>query len=391
MVILMVDAQDDNKQAVEEKKERKHKSKASHLEEASESKKGKVAFEKPVFAMFLILALVVGALISAAALYFYFKPGSGQTDNGTCTLPTDSNSCIAAIKPEEAGEKARAFLEESFLKNYGYKLLVNKVTPYNECLYDLNASIETEDGNMPAGLLLVTKDGKKVIIASAVYDTNSPLKPTPAPSPTPFQAKTKSDRPDVLMFVMTFCPYGQQAEKGLKPVAELFGDKINLEPHYVIYSGEYGYNYPDDCIDEEEKYCSMHGVSELKEGVRQLCIFKYQKDKFWDYVAKIYEGNCTLKNIDTCWKGQAEALGIDTEKIEKCFQEEAISLLEKEVELNKKYGVMGSPTIIINETEYWGGRAPENYKAAVCTAFNTPPTECSQTLSSQGGTASGQC
>ncbi|MCX8190133.1 MAG: DsbA family protein [Candidatus Diapherotrites archaeon] len=391
MVIAMVETEDNSKALTEEKKEKKPKNRSAQIVESNEESKGKISLDTPVFAMFLVLALVVGALISAAIFYFYFKPTNNQPNNSTCTLPMDSKNCIAAIKPEEAGEKVRAFLEESFLKSYGYKLIVNKVTAYNECLYDLNASIVTEDGNMPAGLLLVTKDGKKVIIASAVYDTNAPIKPTPVPSPTPFQAKIKSDRPDVLMFVMTFCPYGHVAEKGLKPVAELFGDKINIEPHYVIYSGEYGYTYPDDCIDKEKKYCSMHGVSELNEGVRQLCIFKYQKDKFWDYIAKIYEGKCTLKNIDSCWKSQAEAAGIDTQKIEKCFEEEAISLLEKEVELNKKYNVMGSPTIIINETEYRGGRAPENYKAAICTAFNTPPTECSKTLSSQGGTASGQC
>ncbi|MEM4662884.1 MAG: thioredoxin domain-containing protein [Candidatus Diapherotrites archaeon] len=386
----MVEGESNNNPIVEEKKGKKLSNKFGKVMEHPKKKDGIVSFETPIFAMFLILAFIVGALISVAALYFYFK-SAGQTNNGTCTLPIDSNNCIAAIKPEEAGEKARAFLEESFLKSYGYKLLVNTVVPFNECLYDLNASIETEDGNMPAGLLLVTKDGKKVIIASVVYDTNSPVRPMPTPTPTPFQAKTKSDKPDVLMFVMSFCPYGQQAEKGLKPVAELLGDKINLEPHYVIYPGEYGYNYPDDCIDKEEKYCSMHGISELNENIRQLCIFKYQKEKFWDYIARIYEGNCTLKNIDTCWKTQAELVGIDVGKIEKCFEEEALELLEKEVELNKKYNVMGSPTVIINDTEYRGGRAPENYKLAICSAFYNPPEECSQKLSEQSGTSTGQC
>ena len=37
----------------------------------------------------------------------------------------------------------------------------------------------------------------------------------------------KSDKPLVELFVMAYCPYGTQAEKGLIPVIELLGDKID--------------------------------------------------------------------------------------------------------------------------------------------------------------------
>jgi len=374
--------------------EKEEKRKKSDKKIQSEPKENKISFDKPVFILFVILAFTIGALIAAATLYFVLKaPQGGNSASGTCIVP-DTNkaeankACIDVLPAADVGKKVKYFIDESFLKALGYSLTILDVNSYNESLYEINATIKTSEGDVPAGLILATKDGKKIILGAAAYDMNKPLPPQPTPTPVEYK---KSDKPDVLMFVMSFCPYGQQAEKGLKPVAELLGDKINFEPHFVIYSKNEGYTYPDYCIDENANYCSMHGISELREDVRQLCIWKYAPEKFWPYVEKIYNGNCNIQNIDTCWKEQASAVGIDTAKIETCFANEALSLLEEEVKLNNKYGVQGSPTVFINETEYEGGRASENYKTAICSAFNTAPSECSQSLSNTSSGASGQC
>jgi len=199
----------------------------------------------------------------------------------------------------------------------------------------------------------------------------------------------KAETPNVKMFVMTFCPYGQQAETGLKPAIELLDEKIDFEPHFVIYSN-YASGYPDYCLDEENKYCSMHGITELNEGVRQLCIWKYDKEKWWNYVAKINE-KCSNSNIETCWEEIAEETNVDADKIKACQEEEAISLLANEVELNQKYGVRGSPMVKINDKDYSGGRTAEAYKAAICAAFTSAPDDCGSTLSTTGATASGGC
>ena len=65
-------------------------------------------------------------------------------------------------------------------------------------------------------------------------------------------------------------------------------------------------------------------------------------------------------------------------------------------ELNDKYGVRGSPTIVINDqTVNISPRSPENFKEIICQAFTSPPKECSQNLSDEvsspgigGGTGS---
>ena len=200
----------------------------------------------------------------------------------------------------------------------------------------------------------------------------------------------KKDKPNVKFFVMAFCPFGNQAESGLEPVFRLLGDKVDWEPRYVIYSN-YGSGYPDFCLDEENKYCSMHGIQELHQDVREMCVWKYYPaDTWWDFVMKINE-NCNSRNADTCWEPIAKEVGIDVEKIKTCQEEEAISLLAEELELNQKYGVRGSPTIFINDQQYSGDRSPESFKQSICCGFTTQPKECSQKLSGGSSGPSGRC
>jgi hypothetical protein len=46
----------------------------------------------------------------------------------------------------------------------------------------------------------------------------------------------KREKPDVDVFVMSYCPFGTQIEKGLLPVWDLLGDKINLNIRFVDYA-----------------------------------------------------------------------------------------------------------------------------------------------------------
>jgi hypothetical protein len=183
------------------------------------------------------------------------------------------------------------------------------------------------------------------------------------------------------------------ADDFVNPVDKLLGDKISFEPHYVIYNNyakNRGAKWNEYCIDKDEKYCSMHGVQELNQNVRELCTFKYQPDKYWDFVLAANE-KCDYSNVDSCWENVAKEVGIDLDKIKSCQSDEALSLLANEVSLNEKYEVTGSPTIILNGKSYEGNRTPEDLKQGVCSSFNTEPDECSQTLDSDNSSASGSC
>ncbi len=198
----------------------------------------------------------------------------------------------------------------------------------------------------------------------------------------------KAKKPKVEIFTMAFCPFGNQAEEGLYPVTKLLKKYVAIVPHYVIYQHYQG-GSNQYCVDNG-KYCSMHGVNEVKQDVRELCVYKYYPQKYWDYVYNI-DRECNVGDINTCWQGPAKKLGISLNKIEKCAKDEGLKLLANEVALDKKYNVVGSPTLIINGVQYEGGRAPENYKTAICNAFEKAPSVCQQKLGTEGANASGGC
>ena len=226
---------------------------------------------------------------------------------------------------------------------------------------------------------LVDQETKPVVQQQA---NNSKQPQQPPPFDAPDQKK-----PEMKFFVMSFCPFGKQAERGIGPVARLFKNKATIEPHYVIYEKYCAKREectPEElakfCLTNKGDYCSMHGIDELREDIRQLCLWKYDQKKWWDYVDAV-NAECNLDNIGTCWKGVAEKIGLNINKIEACSKNEAKDLLAVEKELNKKFGVRGSPQVFINGAEYRGGRAPENYKNAVCSGFKKQPKECKEELS----------
>lgn len=185
----------------------------------------------------------------------------------------------------------------------------------------------------------------------------------------------KSDKPTVELFVMSYCPFGTQAEKGILPAVKVLGDKIDFKIRFVSYV--------------------MHGEKEVKENLNQYCIQKEQPDKYLKYLA------CFLN--DSIGQGSASAIsscltqtGIDTAKLDLCktaadtqfnvmknFDEKTpTSKFDIDVALNDKYGVQGSPTLIINGDVSGAGRDSASYLAAICSAFNTVPSECQTQLSS---------
>ncbi len=246
--------------------------------------------------------------------------------------------------------------------------------------YEINFTVNGRDYSS-----YVTKDGKVLFPMAINLDELTTMQ-------TQTQTQTqipKSSNPSALLFTMSFCPYGNQAENNIIPAINLLNNSIKVVPHYVIYT-DYGSGYPDYCLDENNTYCSMHGINELKEDVRELCVYKYYEDKYWDFV-KAINGNCTVTTVNDCWSGVANDLGINTTIINNCFNDEAITLLSREVELNRQYRVSGSPTLIINNATYRGQRTPESYKQALCSSFTSEPTECATNLSSSGATTTGSC
>lgn len=225
----------------------------------------------------------------------------------------------------------------------------------------------------------ITKDGNLFFISGidlTQIQQKSGTNTETTPSSTSFDAPD-SETPKVQLFVMSFCPYGQQAEKNIASVIELLSNSIEFEPHFIV-------NVLNDTVS------SLHGSKEANEDMRQACIWKYYPENFWDYVLYVDE-NIPLNNIDEKWTEAADAAGIDADEIEKCVEDEGLDLLKAEDELSSELGVTGSPTLIINGEKYRGQRTPDAYKQAICSAFETQPDACSETLEDSGSSPTGNC
>jgi len=295
------------------------------------------------------LAIVItGLLITGAIIYINQKKITKSPE---------------VLSPQQVGEKVISYINENILKGQATATLVNIVE--DNGLYKLKTKVGENEFD-----LYVSKNGK--LLFPQVIDLEKKLtQETPKEIP-------KTEKPDVKLFVMSFCLYGNQAEEIMRPVIELLGNKFNFGLHYIVSKGTNG------------ELLSLHGEQELHQDIREICVLKYQKEKFWDFVERVNK-NCTAQNADTCWEKTAEDSGINTQEIKDCEKTESNLLLEQELNLVKEYGVTGSPQLFINGVEYEGERTSEGYKKGICSGFLNPPSECQQVLSSESGSVEGGC
>lgn len=201
------------------------------------------------------------------------------------------------------------------------------------------------------------------------------------------------NKPQIDFYVMSYCPYGNSAEEAIEPVYRLLKDKAEFKPHYVYYSNYQG-GGPGYCIDAESKYCSMHGVQEANQDIREMCVAKYEGMDAWFDFAIEMNTKCSASNADSCWEGVATSLKLNVAKIKSCQKDEALELAKTDQELGAKLGANGSPAVYIDGEDYGGARTAAGFQAALCSAFDAAPAECGTALVSAAGTeapAAGGC
>lgn len=272
---------------------------------------------------------------------------------------------VFSASMQDVGKQAVNYINDKLIRGNA-KASLEKITE-EDGVYKIKIKI---GGNEYVSY--VTKDGR--FLFPQVVD----LKP---PAPKSF---LKTEKPDVELFVMAFCPYGNQAEDLMMPVQKLLGNKANISIHYIVSKSS-----------SVGGYRSLHGEQELHEDIRELCVEKYQRDKFWNFVDAINK-KATAQNVDSKWEEIAKSVGVDVAKVKECQSKEGSALLKQEMALtNKSYPVQepsrhqgrdkekisGSPTLVINGMIYDGQRSSKAFEKAICSAFTNPPAECSQNVS----------
>jgi len=186
-------------------------------------------------------------------------------------------------------------------------------------------------------------------------------------------ALDKEDEPVVELFVMSHCPYGTQIEKGILPVLDALGDKIDFQLKFVDYI--------------------MHGETEAKEQLNQYCIQQEQPNKLQEYLGCfLVEGKgeeclastgIDIETLETCVADADDEFGI-TKSLEdkdswRGGQFPFFNIFQEE---NKKYGVQGSPALVINGKQINAQRDSKSLLKTICAGFEEAPEECETELPS---------
>lgn len=301
----------------------------------------------------MIVGVVIAVLLVAMAALLAFR---GHSKN---------------LNMEDAKATTEKFVND-YLMPSGSKAEVKEITK-EYGLYKLSIDI----GSGTPVESYITKDGK--LFFPQAFDINqmSSEGASASTGSTPQAEVPKSDKPNVELFVMSYCPYGTQIEKGILPVLSALGDKIDFKLKFVDYA--------------------MHGEKELQENMVQYCIQKDSPDKFESYLS------CFLKDgqSDSC----ITSTGLSASKITSC-----VSATDKQFKVtenynnkvdwkgsypgfaidesdNLKYNVAGSPTLVINGQETSSDRSPAGLLATICGAFNNAPDVCQTQLSTASPSA----
>lgn len=241
-------------------------------------------------------------------------------------------------------------------------------------LYKVNVNVQGQE--VP---LYITKDGEGLIQGLVPFSelmggetaTQQPTTQQQAEASSP--ELPKSDKPVVDLFIMSHCPYGTQAMKGMVPAARALGDTIDFNLRFVNYA--------------------MHGEKEINQQLDMYCIREEQEDKLLDYL-ECFLG--TTSGTEEEGKACLEEVGIDVTKLDACFEkayeefgvEAALAAGDRypsfktDDALNTQYGVRGSPTLVVNGVQAPYGRDSASYLRGICSTFNNAPSSCNTQVSS---------
>ncbi len=217
-----------------------------------------------------------------------------------------------------------------------------------------------------------TKDGKLLMpqafnmsgTATASTGTDNPTA-TPTVKPADL---TKVDNPMLEAYIVSRCPFGLQMQRAM---ANAIAASPDLAKHVTV-------RYMGAVDGSATGINSMHGDAEAKENLRQICIREEQPAKYWEYSA------CQMKDGDTA--GCEKSTGVDSAKLNSCLTDKSrgIAYAKKDFDLNTKYNIQGSPTLILGDAQIsefdFGGRSADAIRSIICAASKTESAFCSKTL-----------
>jgi len=267
----------------------------------------------------------------------------------------------SSLSTDTVKAKTEQFIFSSNLSG-GKKVEIKEISDAGTGIYKIMVQLEGAPSLIES---YITKDGK------LFFPNVMKMDPTDANKlPQTSKNVPKSDKPNVELFVMSYCPFGTQIEKGIIPALETLGNLVNFQLKFVDYT--------------------LHGKKEFDENTKQYCIQKEYPKNLIGYL-KCFNG----ENSNTCLTENA----ISAAKINECISvtntkyklaelynnespkregNASFPIYESE---NKTYGVKGSPALVINGVTIDSARDSASLLDSMCGAFNDQPETCKTKLS----------
>jgi hypothetical protein len=300
-------------------------------------------------AVIIIVAVwVVAGTLKAGKLSFDWWTGGGLT-------------------VEQVKVQTEKFINDNLTN--GRKAEIKSITEGGDGIYKLSVQIADTPNVIES---YVTKDGKIFFPKAMPTDKNAAATNNGAAA-KPQASAPKSVKPVVELFVMSYCPFGTQIEKGIIPAVQALGNTIDFKLKFVNYV--------------------MHQKKELDENTKQYCIGQIAPTKLLDYVGCFIDGTdaaqCIAKNgidagqVENCSAATDQKYGLSALYNDQSKWQNGFPLFPIYDAENAKYGVAGSPTLVINGVQVNSdARDSASLLKTICNTFTDKPVACSAKLSS---------
>jgi len=244
-------------------------------------------------------------------------------------------------------------------------------------------------GNLNIPSFLISKSDSDLMRKALVVDTTVSLTLTfemKKEGNVTYEIWMSADQDVTRSFLNEFAPYARKLK-----------DITVMTPHYILwYCSEcrkagYTSNNPD-CV-SSGRYCApdpdgpgpLTGKYVVLEDLRQICIYRKAKEKWWDYIQSMYK-TCPTSNVNSnCYQLALEDSDIDEEMIETCMNgsftrpgntDSDNALLRSEQQKVHEKNITYFPVVVINNQEMRGKVEFSVVLQAICAGFITAPSNC---------------
>jgi hypothetical protein len=311
------------------------------------------------------IVTVVIAVVVIAALGYYFttNPQSGTGIN------------FSALRFWAAGDSKIAQNAVDYINDNGLANSEVTLKSYERTSGVIKIKIDIAGTEYES---FISTDGK-YLFPSAIEITPTEGSETPpdevsTTSVSTCEDLTKTDNPELDVYVVSQCPYGLQIQRAIAQAVLEAPELANYVK--VRYIG----SAAGDTI------TSMHGEEEATENLKQICIREEQPAKYWNYVSCYMKAGAS----DSC----LVTAGVDTGAVSACMSDSSrgVAYASEDFNLGVQYGIQGSPTLMLADANVdesgFGGRSADAIKQVVCCASNNQPAFCSKTLNTTSATSS---